>query len=156
MAISLDVSVDKTFSVNASPETVFELLSDIPKSVSYFPYVNDLKDLGNDQYQWTMEEIGAAGFTHVVVYACEYDSDAANKTVTWTPVKGVGNALMSGSWRIEPEGTGSLVHFTTSGKLNELPVPKLMKGMAKGLVNAEFEKPINKYHARLKETLERA
>lgn len=153
MAISLDVSVTKTFSVNASPEKTFALLSDIPESVSHFPYVENLEDLGNNCYQWTMQEIGAAGFNHVVEYACEYHSDADAGTIVWKPVRGVGNAEMNGSWRIEAEGEGSKVTFTTEGTLHKLPVPKLMKSMAKSMINGEFEKPINKYHQRLQKTL---
>lgn len=156
MAISLDVAVNKSFDVDATPEQVFALLSDIPASVKHFPYVENLEDMGNNVYKWTMEEIGAAGFSHVVEYACEYHSDADTGTIIWKPVRGVGNADMNGSWTIEANGDGSTVHFTTEGKLKELPVPKLMKGMAKGIINTEFEKPIDKYHARLKKTLDTA
>lgn len=154
MAINVDVGTEKSFTVDASPDKVFALLSDVPASVAHFPYVDKLEDLGNNTYQWNMEEISAAGFSHQVVYACEYHSDADAKTVIWKPVRGVGNAEMSGSWTIEADGSGSKVTFATTGTLKELPVPKLMKSMAKGLIATEFAKPIDKYHARLKSSLE--
>ena len=102
MAITVKIDLGYEFNVKAKAAEVFEVLSDVPTSVSHFPKVDQLVDLGGNSYRWEMEKVGTAQVNIQTVYACKYVSqwDAAkgHGTVKWTPVKGVGNALVSGSW----------------------------------------------------------
>ncbi len=152
MAVSVAVKVAKQFEVKAKPETVFALLSDVPRSVGHFPKVQQLVALGGGRYRWEMEPMGTAGISHQVRYACTYAGDAGKGSVTWTPVKGEGNGSIRGSWTLKPSKTGTVVSFETEGTL-DVPVPRLLKSVAEPFVLAEFERSIRSYIDNLSKTL---
>ena len=89
----MDVPIEsrKRFHTTAPLATVFDVLSDVPRSVSHYPDVESLEDLGGGAYRWAMREGGAAGIRHQVSYACHYVCDRASGEISWTPVEGVGN-----------------------------------------------------------------
>ena len=94
MSITVKIDLGYEFDVKAKAAEVFEVLSDVPTSVSHFPKVDQLTDLGGGVYQWEMEKVGTAQVNIQTVYASQYVSDKAKGTVKWTPVPGVGNALV--------------------------------------------------------------
>ena len=152
MAITVKIDLGYEFNVKAKAAEVFELLSDVPTSVSHFPKVDQLVDLGGNSYRWEMEKVGTAQVNIQTVYACKYVSkwDAAKGqgTVKWTPVKGVGNALVSGSWDISDQKKHTAVALAIQGDI-EVPLPGLMKMVVVPVVEGEFEKLVEKYIANL-------
>jgi hypothetical protein len=78
------------------------------------------------------------------VYACKYVSDAAKGTVVWSPVKGVGNAQVSGSWTVADGKGKSDVVLSLKGTV-DVPLPGLMKGIVTPLVKSEFEGLVDQY-----------
>jgi carbon monoxide dehydrogenase subunit G len=152
MAITVKIDLGYEFAVKAKAAEVFELLSDVPTSVSHFPKVEQLVDLGNNTYRWEMEKVGTAQVNIQTVYACKYVSkwDAAKGTgsVKWTPVKGEGNALVSGSWAITDQKKSTGVVLAIQGEI-EVPLPGLMKMVVVPVVESEFEKLVEKYIANL-------
>ena len=152
MAITVKIDLGYEFNVKAKAAEVFELLSDVPTSVSHFPKVDQLVDLGGNSYRWEMEKVGTAQVNIQTVYACKYVSkwDAAKGqgTVKWTPVKGVGNALVSGSWDISDQKKHTAIALAIQGDI-EVPLPGLMKMVVAPVVESEFEKLVDKYVANL-------
>lgn len=152
MAIAVKIDLGYEFNVKAKAAEVFELLSDVPTSVSHFPKVDQLVDLGGNSYRWEMEKVGTAQVNIQTVYACKYASkwDAAKGkgSVKWTPVKGVGNALVSGSWDISDEKKHTAITLAIQGDI-EVPLPGLMKMVVVPVVESEFEKLVEKYIANL-------
>jgi len=146
LAMAIQVSIDLGYELNVKADyaTVFKLLSDVPKSASHFPKVDKLTDLGDGVYRWEMEKIGLAQVNLQTVYACKYVADAAKGTVVWTPVEGEGNALVSGSWKIVDKKKSTHITFKSKGELT-LPLPGLMKMVVAPVVEAEFEKLVEKY-----------
>ena len=100
MAITVPFDLGYEFEVKAAAKDVFAVLSDVPTSASHFPKVSKLVDLGKGAYRWEMEKVGTAKMNIQTIYASKYVSDKKKGTVTWTPVAGVGNAQISGSWTI--------------------------------------------------------
>ena len=100
MTVSVDIDLGYEFAVKAPFKEVFDVLSDVPVSVSHFPKVDKLVDMGDGVYRWEMAKVGTAQVNIQTVYASKYVSDRKKGTVVWTPVKGVGNALVGGSWKI--------------------------------------------------------
>jgi carbon monoxide dehydrogenase subunit G len=144
MAISIPIELGYEFSVKSPAKKVFAVLSDVPASVSHFPKVDKLVDEGKGVYRWEMQKIGVGQVTLQTVYACKYVSDAAKGTVVWSPVKGVGNAQVSGSWTVA-EGKGkSDVVLSLTGTV-DVPLPGLMKGIVTPLVKSEFEGLVDQY-----------
>lgn len=144
MTITVHIELGYEFSVKAPASEVFAVLSDVPTSASHFPKVHQLVDLGNNTYRWEMEKIGLAQVNLQTVYASKYTSNKAKGTVVWTPVKGEGNALVSGSWKITDKKKSTDLVLSIEGDLS-LPLPGLMKMVIAPVVEAEFEKMVEKY-----------
>ena len=148
MAISVDIDLGYEFTVKAGIKDVFDIVSDVPTSVSFFPKVDQLVDLGGGVYRWEMEKVGTAQINIQTVYASKYVSDRKKGTVIWTPVKGEGNALVGGSWKLKEEKKGTTLELQIQGTV-EVPLPGLMKMVVAPVVSSEFEKLVEKYIANL-------
>lgn len=150
MTVSVSVDLGYEFSVKAPPGEVFAVLSDVPESVSHFPDVRRLVDLGGGVYRWEMEPVGVGAAQLQTVYASTYVSNAARRTVVWTPVPDVGNARVSGSWKITArrKGGGSDVVLKLQGTV-DVPVPGLTRAVVAPLVEGHFERLVDTYVANL-------
>jgi carbon monoxide dehydrogenase subunit G len=148
MTINVNIDLGYEFEVNASAKEVFDVLSDVPTSASFFPNVDKLIDLGDDVYRWEMAKIGITQINLQTIYASKYIANRAKGTVVWTPVQGEGNALVSGSWKITDKKTSTLIVLQITGDLT-LSLPGLMKMVLAPVVEAEFEKMIEQYIANL-------
>ncbi len=144
MAIAVDIDLGYEFAVKAAFKDVFDVLSDVPTSVSFFPKVQQLVDLGGGVYRWEMEKVGTAQVNIQTVYASKYVSNRSKGTVVWTPVKGEGNALVGGSWTITEQKKGTALVLKTAGTV-QVPLPALMKMVVAPVVKGEFEKLVEKY-----------
>ena len=148
MAITVKIDLGYEFDVKAKAAEVFEVLSDVPTSASHFPKVEQLSDLGDGVYQWEMQKVGTAQVNIQTIYASKYVSDKAKGTVKWTPVKGIGNAQVSGSWNIVDNKKSTGITLAIQGEI-EVPLPGLMKMVVAPVVEGEFEKLVEKYIANL-------
>lgn len=148
MSITVKIDLGYEFDVKAKAAEVFEVLSNVPESVSHFPKVEKLTDLGGGVYQWEMEKVGTAQVNIQTVYASKYVSDQARGTVKWTPVKGVGNAQVGGNWKIVDNKKSTGLTLSIQGQI-EVPLPGLMKMVVAPVVEGEFEKLVEKYIANL-------
>ncbi|MBL8361383.1 MAG: SRPBCC family protein [Rubrivivax sp.] len=144
MGVSVDIDLGYEFAVKAPFKDVFDVLSDVPASVASFPKVDKLVDLGDGAYRWEMQKVGTAQVNLQTIYASKYVSDRKKGTVTWTPVKGVGNAQVSGSWKITDRKTSTACVLKIKGTV-ETPLPGLMKMVVVPVVQGEFEKLVEKY-----------
>ncbi|MEW5734957.1 MAG: SRPBCC family protein [Thermodesulfobacteriota bacterium] len=152
MAVTVSIDLSRTFSVTSSPDASFDLLSDVPRSVSHFPKVDKLVDLGDNAYRWEMQKIGIDKYSIQTIYACKYMSDKKAKRIWWTPVSGVGNGVVQGSWKISAAGGGSKIEFEAKGELT-LPLPGLAKLVVTPVVRREFAGMVDRYIENLKKTL---
>jgi carbon monoxide dehydrogenase subunit G len=144
MAVTVNIDLGYEFDVKAKAREVFDVLSDVPTSASHFPKVDKLTDLGGGTYRWEMEKIGIASISLQTIYASTYTANKAKGTVTWTPVKGEGNALVSGSWTVIDNKKSTNIVLEIQGELT-LPLPGLMKMVAGPVAEAEFEKMVEQY-----------
>jgi carbon monoxide dehydrogenase subunit G len=144
MAITVSIDLGYEFEVKAKASEVFAVLSDVPASASHFPKVEKLVDLGEDTYRWEMAKIGIGSANLQTVYASKYVANKSKGSVIWTPVKGEGNALVSGSWTIKDNKKSTHLTLQVQGELT-LPLPGLMKMVVAPVVEAEFEKMTEQY-----------
>jgi carbon monoxide dehydrogenase subunit G len=145
MSVNVPIDLGYEFEVRAPFGEVFALLSDVPRSVSHFPKVDRLTDLGDGVYKWEMHKVGTAQVHLQTVYASRYVSDKARGAVTWTPVPGVGNAQVGGSWKItDNRGESTRCVLRIQGAV-DVPLPGLMKPVVGPVVEGEFEKLVEKY-----------
>ena len=144
MAVTVSIDLGYEFAVKAPFDKVFAVLSDVPKSASFFPKVDKLVDLGDNVYRWEMAKIGVASISLQTVYASKYTSNKAKGSVVWTPVKGEGNAMVAGNWKITDNKTSTNIEFATKADLS-LPLPGLMKMVVAPVVESEFTTMVEKY-----------
>ena len=146
MTVTVDIDLGYEFAVNAAFKEVFDVLSDVPTSAGFFPQVDQLVDLGKGAYRWEMARLGVAGASLQTVYASKYTSDRAKGSVVWVPVKGQGNALVSGSWRVArpKKAKGTALEFRVFGTV-DVPVPGLMAMVVAPVVRSEFETLVEAY-----------
>lgn len=144
MTVTVAIDLGYEFAVKAPFKEVFDLLSNVPESVSHFPKVDKLVDMGDGVYRWEMAKVGTAQVNIQTVYASKYVSDRKKGTVVWTPVPGVGNAQVGGSWKIVDQKKSTALEFKVSGSVN-VALPGLMKMVVVPVVQGEFEKLVEKY-----------
>ncbi len=148
MAITVPVHLAYELDVRAKSDEVFSVLSDVPTSVSFFPKVDKLTDMGDGVYKWEMEKVGTAQVNIQTVYASKYTSSNPKGTVTWKPVPGIGNALVGGGWKIVDNKGSTHIELKIDGEIS-VPLPALMKMVVAPVVEGEFEKLVEKYLANL-------
>ena len=148
MTLLVHLDLGYEFDVKAKAREVFDVLSDVPTSASFFPNVEHLVDLGGGAYRWEMAKIGMATLSLQTVYASRYVANRTRGTVVWEPVKGEGNAEVSGDWRIAPQKNGTHIELRIQGDLT-LPLPALMKLVVSPLVQKEFSQMVEQYIANL-------
>ena len=148
MSITVNIELGYELEVKAAAAEVFAVLSDVPTSVSHFPKVEKLTDLGKGVYQWEMEKVGTAQVNIQTVYASQYtssfDATKGKGTVTWTPVKGIGNAQVGGQWTVTGGKKSTAITLSIEGQI-VVPLPGLMKMVVAPVVEGEFEKLVEKY-----------
>jgi carbon monoxide dehydrogenase subunit G len=150
MAITVPFDLSFEFAVKAKTADVFAVLADVPGSAGFFPKVAQLVDLGDNSYRWEMEKVGTAQINLQTVYASQYVSDKKKGTVVWLPVKGVGNALIGGSWDLTNNKKSTHLLLKIKGEIH-VPLPGLMKIVVVPLVLSENQKLIEQYIVNLTE-----
>ena len=148
MAITVAIDLGYEFTVKASLDDAYAVLADVPTSASFFPKVDKLTEIAKDTYRWEMEKVGTAQVNIQTVYASKYTRDRTKGTVVWTPVKGEGNALVGGHWKLRAGKKGTDIEFKVAGTV-DVPLPGLMKVIVAPIVSSEFEKLVDKYIANL-------
>lgn len=144
MSVSVDIDLGYEFAVQAPYAEVYGVLADVPDSVSHFPKVQRLVPMGRGVYRWEMERVGTEQVHIQTVYACKYVCSKAKGTVVWTPVEGVGNAQVRGSWTIVKHKDRTALTLDISGTL-QIELPALMKPVVVAVVQAEFEQLVETY-----------
>jgi len=149
MAIKTEVKIIREFDVDSSYDKVFEVLADVPFSVSHFPKVGRLVDLGDNSFRWEMDKIGIGKYSIQTIYACKYEANKDAGWIKWTPIKGVGSGDVEGRWEISGDENHCNIKFSTNAVLT-LPLPRLAKAVLTPVVRREFNGMVDKYIKNLK------
>ena len=146
MALKVDIDISRKFTLASDIDSVFDFLSNVPESASHFPKVAALTEIATDTYKWEMEKVNLGTHSAQTAYACLYTSNKAEGTVAWTPIKGEGNAIVSGSWTLTQglDDGHTDVAFSTKAQLT-LPLPGLLKLAIGPVVKIEFSGMIDTY-----------
>jgi len=144
MPVTVDFDLHREFEVKAGAAEVFAVLADVPASARHFPKVEQLVHLGGNRYRWELQKVGTAQVHIQTVYGASYASDAKKGTVAWTPIPGIGNALVGGRWQIEPGKSGTHVALHLQGEVT-VPLPALMKPLVSPVVTRENEQLVQTY-----------
>jgi carbon monoxide dehydrogenase subunit G len=144
MAITVPFDLTYEFEVKARAAEVFAVLADVPTSASHFPKVDKLVDLGGNSYRWELHKVGTEQIHIQTIYAATYAADRKKLTVRWTPVKGMGNAQVGGSWTLTDKTRSTQIVLHIQGEII-VPLPGLLKLLVAPVVTGENEKLIDTY-----------
>ncbi len=152
MSFSVVINIKREIETSGTPDKVFGLLANVNYSASHFPKVDKLVDLGDNTFRWEMQKISIASYTlQQTIYASRYTADAAARKITWTPVQGVGNAIVEGEWVITPKEGGTKVVLSTKGDMT-VDFPYFLEFIISPLVVMEFTSMIDRYLLNLQES----
>lgn len=153
--MKVNLSIERSLPVPASSAQVIALFDDLETTIGRFPKLKKLSKLGPNRYRWDMEVIGSrlANIAHSVSYGAEYRIDAAKGELSWTPVKGVGNASIEGQFRVRASGEGSVLSFSVRGELQDVPVPLMYRLIAPAFIQGKFTALVDKFLERTAEAL---
>ena len=150
MAITVSLELNRELELPAGYDEAFDLLADVPESVSHFPKVHKLVDLGGNTYRWEMEKVGVDKHAIQSVYACKYYPDKESGKITWEPVKGEGNGVVSGYWTLKSKGDKTTaVKFHTKADLT-VQLPSFLKLAISPVIKHEFNSLVDTYMSNLK------
>lgn len=145
MAIRVGIEINRAFDVCSDFERVFTLLADVPASAGFFPKLDKLEALGNNAYRWEIEKIGIDKYSIQTIYASRYKVGKKGDEISWTPVPGEGNGLVSGRWQIQAKGPkATQLVFSTQAELN-LALPGFLKLAVSPVVKHEFNNLVDQY-----------
>ncbi len=148
----IDIGIEHAFIVPVNRSSTWAFLIDTPKTVGHYPKLDKLVELGNNCWQWELQELGGKGFSHQIVYAVEYHFDEAAGSIIWEPIADRGNSVIRGAFQLTDHAEGTHVVLSTSGQL-DVPVPGLLKAMAKPYVKGEFTSQIETFAANLRKAI---
>lgn len=144
MSIIVPFGLRYEFDVRAGADEVYAVLADVPASASHFPQVERLIDLGGNSYRWELHKVGVAPVEIQTVYACRYAADPKKRTVRWSPLPGVGNARIGGSWTVTRKKKSTHLVLDIEGEVS-VALPGLMKPLVVPVVAGENEKLLEQY-----------
>ena len=150
MSLIIPISKQLDFLVPAQIDDVYELLADVPRSVSHFPNVERVVALGDNTYRWEMERMGIQKMSMRIQYTSHYTFNQEEKWIRWSPASG-GNAEMGGLWHLTAQEKGTHIHFENDGKLM-FPVPRLSRLVVKPIATQRFMAMLDVYIDNLKQS----
>ena len=144
------LSLKKQLKFAASLDAVKNDMAAIEPILKEFPKLEKLTDMGSSTFRIQLKPIGGMGVSHAVDYAAVYALSADGLSLNFTAKKGVGNAVMNGSFRFEDAGQGQvLAHIDIDGELNDISVPLLLRAAAPGFIKQMFDGIVGRFLEKL-------
>jgi ribosome-associated toxin RatA of RatAB toxin-antitoxin module len=120
----------ESITVNASPDAVYAVATGF---VDYPTWVADLKSvtvLESDEAGRALAvEFRAAAFGRSSTYSLRYDYSRAPEVLSWSQIRSDLTTKLEGTYRFEPAGAGTLVHYELEVDLL-VPIPGFIKSRA--------------------------
>ena len=120
----------ESISVNAPPATLYAVATNF---LEYPTWVGDLKMVSvlssDDEGRAVEVEFRAAAFGRSSTYTLRYDYSKAPAALSWSQVRADLTTQLDGTYRFEPEGQGTKVHYELEVDLL-VPIPGFIKSRA--------------------------
>jgi carbon monoxide dehydrogenase subunit G len=120
----------ESIAVDAPPEVVFRVVTDFERYTDWLSDVKRIEILERDATGRPLEiEYRAAAFGRSTIYALCYDYEGAPASLSWHQTRGDLTATMSGQYRFEPRGEGTLLTYDLEVELL-VPIPAFIRSRA--------------------------
>jgi uncharacterized membrane protein len=130
--------------VEATADRCYDVAVDFE---SYPEWVRDVKEAKiletDDEGRGKKVEFRAAALGKSVRYVLEYDYAASPEAFSWRFVEGDMLRRLDGTYRFEPDGDSTRVHYDLAVEL-AVPLPGLLKRRAAGLIMGSALKELKK------------
>ena len=130
--------------VDAPADRCFDVAVDFE---SYPEWVRDVKEAKiletDDEGRGTRVEFRAAALGKSIRYVLAYDYAEAPEAFSWQWVEGDMLRRLDGTYRFEPDGASTRVHYDLAVEL-AVPLPGLLKRRAAGLIMGSALKELKK------------
>jgi len=137
--------IEKSVSVNAPAEKVFEVLQQAESFAQFLPHARNVQVLERTESGALVDwEVIAPGVGMPVRWKSRHTIDAANHRVTMQP-EGDSLVKLNGEWRVEPEGAGSKLSAMLDYEAN---VPPMFASLAQNAVNTIIQDWLNGFKQR--------
>ncbi len=120
-------TIERTISIRAAPEAVFDLISRVEDFPRYSRAIRAVRALGHGAYRWT---------TSIAGFELEWDSVVTGETqrprhFAWRSIRGVENG---GCFDLRPVAGGTEVRFTMSYRLASPLLERIVDAIAAPLM----------------------
>lgn len=138
-------TIERTTSIRAAPEAVFDLISRVEDFPQYSRVIRAVRTLGRDTWRWT---IRVAGFE------LEWDAVVTEETrrprhFAWRSIRGVENG---GCFDLWPVAGGTEVRFAMSYRLSSPLLERLVDAIAAPLMQRVAGELLEQVRRRLEPT----
>ena len=146
--------VEGSITVKVPLDKAYKFLWDVVGSAKCIPGLASCKRVADDTYRFNYKERSAGPITMSLQYTASYETDGkARISFAGTGAKG-DNADVDGELRLQKSGADG-TKITLRQKLApDTPVPALLQGLIRGLVEKEAATAVNEYLANVKRALE--
>ncbi|MFC1890242.1 SRPBCC family protein, partial [Thermodesulfobacteriota bacterium] len=142
----------KSIRIKASLEDVYNYLLDVSKSSECYDNLESVEKVDDETYRWLMKEKDYGPLKFQVRYVLTYASNDVD-CISWKST-GEGNTDVDGEVVLKAVGDGATEVTVTNNLASDIPIPRLMKAVAKPMATKELERTIDTYLKNLKATLE--
>lgn len=150
---TVDVSITRAIKTNANFQAVWALLADTRATVSHYPKLDELVELGDNCWRWELQAVGIKGVSHQLIYSVRYAFDSDAGQISWTPLDAPNdNARVHGKFEITDQDQAIKIVLSTDACIN-LPAPRLLAGAIKPLVEREFQQQVTDFSVNLETAL---
>ena len=137
--------VEKSVSVDAPAEKVFEVLQQAELFAQFLPHTRNVQVLERTETSVLVDwEVVAPGVGIPVRWKSRHTIDPATHRVTMQP-EGDWLVKLNGEWRVESEGAGSKLSATLDYEAN---VPPMFAALAQNAVNTIIQDWLNGFKQR--------
>ena len=148
----IPTKTNKTIRVKAPLKKVFDYMSDVTESSKCQPGVEKVEEIDDRTYRWTQKEKDYGPVKFQVTYTLHYDTNDKDR-ITWKST-GEGNTDVEGGVWLKAIDDKTTEVKVENALASDVPIPRLMKAVAKPIANKELEKTVNAYLENLKKAIE--
>jgi carbon monoxide dehydrogenase subunit G len=152
MAVKIDVPYRQSIASAKSPEETFRYLADFERAIpGNFPGLETFTKQGEATYHWSFEKVKYNNYEFHIQVVTRFEMGPGH-TIKLVSVPKPGHSSLTGSWNVEPQGSGSRITFTVDLQ-TELPIPFLLKAVAAPITQKELGKVFDRYLANVGKAL---
>ena len=136
--MDIKIELKRKISADVSAAQMAAVLGDPHATLKQFPKVKKLTALKDDAFRIDLKTIGSsvARVAHDVSFGADCSFDASNNSLSWEPVKSVGNALIRGELRFDKEHKSLILNV--NGQLKGVPIPLMYRLVAPAFIQGKF------------------